>query len=468
MRSLTIRAALAAALFSSLATTAATTATAQFPTTPPPIGKPKPFTVPPRRTITLANGMKISLVPFGATPKVTVRLFLRTGSIDETAEQLSLAALMGDLWAEGTATKDAKTIAQVMSGMGGALGIGAGADLTSLGADVLTSHAAEMVSLVAEVARQPRFPESELARLKANRLRNLAIAKTQPGTQASLKFGSIMFGDHPYGRGLPTDDQLKGYSIDQVKAFYATNVGAARAHLYVVGRFDAAAVEQAGRAAFTDWAAGPAPTVKPVTMPTSRQVAVIDRPAAVQSTVWVGLPVADQTSPDFIKLSVTDAILGGSFGSRITSNIRENKGYTYSPFSTISTRRGGSFWAEIADVTTNVTGPSLTEIFKEVEKMRNEAPPKEELERIQRNMAGTFVLQNGSRAGIAGQLAQVDAYNLGDDFLSTYTSKVLAVTAAEIQQMMQKYLTPEKMSVVVVGDRKVIDEQLKQVLGAVP
>ena len=101
-------------------------------------------------------------------------------------------------------------------------------------------------------------------------------------------------------------------------------------------------------------------------------------------------------------------------------------------------------------------------------KMRNEAPPKEELERIQRNMAGTFVLQNGSRAGIAGQLAQVDAYNLGDDFLSTYTSKVLAVTAAEIQQMMQKYLTPEKMSVVVVGDRKVIDEQLKQVLGAVP
>ena len=464
MRIVTSRAALAALITLALAAPA----TAQFPSTPPAIGKPKPFTLPARRTITLANGMKVSMVPFGATPKVAVRLALRTGSIDETADQIALAALMGDLWNEGTATKDAKTIAQVMSGMGGQLGIGAGSDLTSIGADVLSSHAAEMVTLVGEVARQPRFPESELARLKANRLRNLAIARTQPSTQAGVKFGAMMFGDHPYGRGLPTDDQIKGYTIDQVKAFYAANMGAARAHLYVVGRFDAAEVEKAARAAFTDWAAGPAPSVKPVNMPKERQVAVIDRPAAVQSTVYVGLPVAEQAHPDYIKLVVTDAILGGSFGSRITSNIRENKGYTYSPFSTIATRRGGAFWAEIADVTTNVTGASLTEIFKEVEKLRNEAPPAEELARIQRNMAGTFVLQNGSRAGIAGQFANVDAYNLGEDYLSTWTSRVLAVTPQDVQKTMQQYLTPEKMSVVVVGDRKVIDEQLKQVLGAVP
>ena len=441
---------------------------AQFPSTPPAIGKPKPFALPKRRTFTLANGMQVSLVPFGTTPKVTVRLIVRTGSIDETPEQLSLAALMGDLWSEGTAAKDARTIAQLMSGMGGAMGIGAGSDLTSLGADVLTSHAAELVTLVGEVARQPRFPDSELPRLKTARLRNLAIARTQPGTQAGQKFSALMFGEHPYGRGFPTDDQLRGYTTEQVKAFYATNVGAARAHLYVVGMFDAAVVEKAARAAFTDWVAGPAPTMKPVVMPKERQVAVIDRPAAVQSTLYVGLPVVDQTHPDFVKLSVTDAILGGSFGSRITTNIRENKGYTYSPFSTVSTRNKAAFWAEIADVTTNVTGPSLTEIFKEVEKLRNEAPPKEELERIQRNMAGTFVLQNGSRGGITAQLANVDAYGLGEAYLSTYTSKVLAVTPADIQKMMQLYLSPEKMSVVVVGDRKLIDEQLKQVLGTVP
>lgn len=447
---------------------AALPAAAQFPTTPPPLGKPRPFVLPKRTTITLANGMKVSLVPFGTTPKVTVRLVLRTGSIDEAPDQLSLAALTADLWNEGTVTKDARTLVQTLAGMGGALGIGAGADVTSIGADVLSAHAAELVTLVAEVARQPRFPESELPRLKAARLRNIAIARTQPGTQAGQKFSALMFGDHPYGRGFPTDAQLQGYTVEQVKAFHAANVGAARAHLYVVGIFDAKAVEKAARAAFGDWAAGPAPTVKPVTMPKERQVAVIDRGGAVQSTVYVGLPVVDQAHPDYMKLVVTDALLGGSFGSRITANIRENKGYTYSPFSTVSTRRGGGFWAEIADVTTNVTGPSLTEIFKEVEKLRTEAPPAEELQRIQRGLAGTFVLQNGSRGGVAAQFGNVDAYGLGEDFLSQYVTRVYGVTPQDVQKATQQYLAPERMSVVVVGDRKVIDEQLKQVLGTVP
>ncbi|MBI3792516.1 MAG: insulinase family protein [Gemmatimonadetes bacterium] len=443
-------------------------AVAQFPSTAPPLAKPRPFSIPKRKVITLANGMKISLVPFGTTPKATVRLVLRTGSIDEAPDQLSLAALTADLWNEGTVNKDARTIVQQMSGMGGALGVGAGADLTFINADVLSGSAAELVTLVGEVARQPRFPESELARLKTARLRNLAIARTQPGTQASQKFNSIMYGDHPYGRGFPTDDQLKGYTVDQIKAFYAANVGAARAHLYVVGVFDAAAVEKAARAAFTDWAAGPAPTVKVPVMPKERTVAVIDRPAAVQSTLYVGLPVVEEAHPDFMKLTVTDALLGGSFGSRITANIRENKGYTYSPFSFVSTRRGTGVWAEQADVTTNVTGPSISEIFKEVEKLRAEAPPKEELERIQRGLAGTFVLQNGSRAGIAAQFSNVDAYNLGEDHLATYVTRIFGVTPDDVKKTMQQYLSPEKMSVVVVGDRKVIDEQLKQVLGTVP
>ncbi len=464
MRRMHVRAAAAAALL----TLATAPAVAQFPSTPPVPGKPKPFNLPKRKTITLANGMKISMVPFGITPKVTVRLILRTGSIDESAEQLNLTGLMGDLWNEGTVTKDSRAIAQTMAGMGGALGIGMGSDQSSIGADVLSAYAADLVTLVAEVARQPRFPESELARLKTSRLRNLAIARTQPGTQASTRFNQMMYGDHPYGRGLPTDDQLKGYTTEQIKAFYAANVGAARAHLYVVGVFDAAAAEKAARAAFSDWAAGPAPSVKPVTMPKERQVAVIDRPSAVQSTLYLGLPVADQSHPDHVRLAVTDAILGGSFGSRITANIRENKGYTYSPFSTISTRNKVATWVEIADVTTNVTGPSITEIFKEVEKLRNEAPPKEELERIQRGLAGTFVLQNGSRGGITAQFANVDTYNLGEDFLGTFVTQVFGVTPADIQRTMQQYLSPEKMSVVVVGDRKVIDEQLKQVLGTVP
>ena len=451
-----------------LAATFASPAAAQFPTTPPPIGAPKAFKVPIRRTFTLPNGMKVSLTPFGTVPKATVRLAIRTGAIDETANELWVSGLMADLMAEGTATRGSRDLAEEMAGMGGGLAIGAGDDLTNITADVLGDRAAELVRVIADVARHPRFPESELPRMKQNRLRNIAIARSQPGTQASVKFGEMMFGDHPYGRSFPTEAQLQGYTIDQVKAFWAANVGAARSHLYVTGIFDAAAVEKVIRESFGDWAAGPAPTNNPATMTTKRQVAVIDRPNAVQSTVLLGLPVPSITSPDYIKLRVTDAILGGSFGSRITSNIREKKGYTYSPGSFISTRKGVAYWAESADVTTNVTGPSLTEIFAEVDRLRTEAPPVAELDGIKKNMAGIFVLQNGSRGGVTGQFATLDLQGMSDDFLRTYVDRVLAVTPADVQRTMQDYLTPEKMSLVVVGDRKVVDDQLKAIIATVP
>jgi zinc protease len=440
----------------------------QFPTTPPPIGAPKAFKVPVRRTFTLPNGMKVSLTPFGIVPKATVRLAIRTGAIDEAASELWVSGLMTDLMAEGTATRGARELAEEMAGMGGALGVNAGDDLTNIQADVLSERAADLVRVIADVARHPKFPESELPRMKQNRLRNIAIARSQSGTQAAVKFGEMMFGDHPYGRSFPTEAQLQGYTIDQVKAFWAANVGAGRAHLYVTGVFDAAAVEKAIRETFGDWAAGPAPTNNPAVMNTRKQVAVIDRPNAVQSTVLVGLPVPPMTSPDFIKLRVTDAILGGSFGSRITSNIREKKGYTYSPGSFISTRRGAAYWAENADVTTNVTGPSLTEIFAEVDRLRTEAPPASELDGIKKNMAGIFVIQNGSRVGVTGQFAAMDLQGMSDEFLRTYVDMVLAVTPADVQQMMQQYLTAEKMSLVVVGDRKIIDEQLKSITSTVP
>jgi len=439
-------------------------AAAQFPTTPPPVGATKAFKVPVRRTFTLGNGMKVSLTPFGLVPKATVRLALRTGGIDESANEVWLSGLMADLMPEGTATRGARDLAEEMAGMGGGLGIGAGDDLSNLQADVLSERAADLVRVIADVVRHPKFPESELPRIKQSRLRNLAVALSQPGVQASVKFGEMMFGDHPYGRSFPTEQQLQGYTIDQVRAFWAANVGAARAHIYVTGVFDAAAVEKAIRESFNDWAPGPPPSNRPATMANKRQVAVIDRPGAVQSTVILGLPVPGMTSPDNIKLRVTDAILGGSFGSRITSNIREKKGYTYSPSSFVSTRKGLAYWAESADVTTNVTGPSLTEIVFEVNRLRTEAPPPAELDGIKRNMAGIFVIQNGSRGGVTGQFVAMDLQGLTDDYLRTYVSKVLSVTPADVQKMMQEYLTPEKMSLVVVGDRKVIDDQLKPII----
>ncbi|AHG88300.1 peptidase M16 domain protein [Gemmatirosa kalamazoonensis] len=435
---------------------------------PPALAPARDFKLPAPTRLTLPNGMRVALVPFGTIPKATVRLYVRTGNIDERSDQTWLADLTGDLMVEGTATRTARQIAEETAAMGGSLGIGVGTDQTNIGGEVLGERAPDMVRLVADVVRHPAFPASELPRLKANRLRSLAVQRSQAQTLASERFAQVMYGDHPYGRFYPTEAQLQGYTVDEVKAFHAANYGAARATLYVVGVYDRAAVERAVREAFGDWAAGAPPTKNPPTPVAKRSVALIDRPDAVQSTIIVGLPVPDPSNPDYTKLVVTDALLGGAFGSRITSNIREQKGYTYSPFSFINTHVGDAYWAEQADVTTNVTGASLTEIFKEVDRLQAEAPPAQELGGIKNNLAGVFVLQNGSRAGITSQLQFVNLNGLGEDYLTGYVKRVLAVTPEDVQQTARKYLDKSKMTLVVVGDKKTVEAQLAPFVPTVP
>jgi zinc protease len=181
----------------------------------------------------------------------------------------------------------------------------------------------------------------------------------------------------------------------------------------------------------------------------------------VQSTVYVGLPVLDPANPDYIPFLVMDTLLGGSFGSRITSNIRENKGYTYSPFSTVSTRYRDAYWVEAADVTTNVTGPSLKEIFLEINRLESEPPTATELKGIQEYMSGIFVLRNSSRQGIINQLNFVALQGLGDEYLQTYVQKVNAVTPEQVSAVAKKYLIPDQMKIVVIGDKEKIAEQVK-------
>jgi predicted Zn-dependent peptidase len=435
---------------------------------PPALGAARDFKLPAATRLALPNGMRVVLVPFGTIPKAAVRLYVRTGNVDERADQTWLADLTGDLMGEGTTSRTARQVAEATAAMGGALGINVGLDQSQIGGEVLGERAPDMVRLVADVVRHPAFPEGELARLKANRLRNLAVSRSQAQTLAAERFAQVMYGDHPYGRFFPTQEQLQGYTLDQVKAFHAANFGAARATLYVVGVFDRAAVERAAREAFGDWAAGAPPSKNPPTPATKRSVALLDRPDAVQSTLILGLPVPDPSSPDYTKLVVTDALLGGAFGSRITSNIREQKGYTYSPFSSIDTHVKDAYWAEQADVTTNVTGASLTEIFKEVDRLRDTAPPAQELGGIKNNLAGVFVLQNGSRAGITSQLQFVNLHGLGEDYLTGYVRRVLAVTPEDVQATARKYLDRSKMTLVVVGDKKTVEAQLAPFVPTVP
>jgi zinc protease len=428
---------------------------------PPPPAAPRPFALPPHQDVALDNGLKVTTVAYGTVPKAAVELYVRGGSSDDSAQQVWLSDLMGASLEEGTRTRSAPQLAEAAAAMGGELDVSVEPDHIAIRIEVLSEFAPQAVALVADVARNPAFPPADVARVKADLARELAIARTVPGTLAREQFSAALYPDHAYGRVLPTEAMLQGYTVEQVRDHHAAHVGAGRSHLYVAGRFDAGAVQKAARDALADWARGPDhPPVKvaPAAQPTVR---VVDRPGAVQSTLIVGLSVPTPKSEDYIPLLVTDALLGGSFGSRITSNIREQKGYTYSPSSIVREAEGNVYWSEQADVTTNVTGASLTEIFKEVARLRAEPPPQAELRGIQSYLAGIFVLRNSSRQGIVRQLDFLERHGLDDEYLRDFAQRVWAVTPADVQRIASSYLDPKKMTIVVVGDRKQIDAQLR-------
>ncbi|HEV7512043.1 MAG TPA: pitrilysin family protein [Candidatus Acidoferrum sp.] len=464
----TIKLFVTSAIFVFAASLASAQAPAPAPSqkqTAPAGGAPKPFNVPAHESYTLPNGMRVTLVPYGNIPKVAVSLAVRAGNLNEPQDVLGVADITGELLKEGTKTLSAQALAEAAALMGSSLSVTVGADETAIDVDVLSEYGGRAVSLVSDVAMHPLLPESELERLKANLLRQVLVAKSRPSQIALARFRKLLYGDHPYGEILPTEASLKKITIEDARKFYATNYGAERAHLYVAGKFDVAEVKKAIATGFSDWSKGSAPVLNVPHPKTERLLDVTDRPGAPQSTIYVGLPVIDPTNPDNIPLTVTNALLGGSFSSRITSNIREQKGYTYSPTSQLSRRYHDAYWAEIADVTTTATGPSLKEIFGEIDRLQKEPPAAAELKGIQSYMSGLFVIQNSTRQALIGQLRNVDLQGLGEDYLKNYVQRVNAVTPGDVQHMTAKYIKPEQMTIVVVGDKSKITEQLAPYAG---
>ena len=378
-------------------------------------------------------------------PKVRVTLSMRTGNAFEKADEVWLADLTGDLLREGTATRTAAQISEEAARMGGSLTVSVGGDTTTIGGDVLTEFGPQMVALVADVVRNPKFPESELPRLKANMVRNLAVQLSQPQQLALQKFRAVMYGDHAYGRVFPTEDDGQGLHARSGPRLlqadlWRRTLAALRRRPF---RFDRRSRRRSAR---------PSPDGRRAASRRSRRRSRRRRapctssiaPGAPQSTVILGVPTVDPSSPDFIPLTVMDALLGGAFASRITKNIREDKGYTYSPYSDSRSAIATRYWSENADVTTTVTGPSIKEILAEIDRLQAEPPRKEELTGIQNYLAGTYVLQNSSRAGITNQLDYMDLHGLPPTYASTYVKQVYAVTPQQVSEMAKKHLVDDQ------------------------
>ena len=429
---------------------------------PPKAGPPRPVTIPASTNFALANGMRVTLVPYGAVPKITTYLVTEFGGNDETSSDAGDATLAARLLPEGTATLTADQVAARASLDGGAVRTGSGATTSYVGMDALSERAADAIALIADVARTPAFPDAAFTRVTANIVRSNAVARGRAQVAASQRWNGIMFAGTSFGRTLVDDAAIKATTAAGVRAFYQRNTGALRSHLYVIGRFDDAAVRGAIDAAFSTWAAGPARPTRAALAYAAPARVFIDRPGAVQSTIIVGTRVPPATNKDRIAITVADALLGGAFASRITQNIREAKGYTYSPFSSIDEYPANSAWYEQADVTTKVTGAALTEIFKEVRRLGDQQPSKAEVDATERYLSGTFVLGLSTRFNVLSNLWQLDELGLPPSALTNYPTDVQSISAADISRVVKTYLTPDKMTLVIVGDKSAVASQLTQ------
>lgn len=429
---------------------------------PPAPSAPRPVQLPTPEHIEFANGLKTTLIEFGAVPKATLVVVVRAGNLNQ-GTQVWLPDITAEMMKEGTLKRSSTELSSAAALMGGQLGIGVGAEEATLSLDVLSESLPDAIRLVAEVLREPLLPANELPRIQQNYLRNLSVIRSQAQSQAGTAYASLLYGDHPFGQTLPTEAQISGYTIEDVRRFYTDNFSAARTHVYVAGRFDRAAVQAALKTAFADWPRGAEPMVNPPHPARRLQARLINRSGAPQSTIRLGLPVISPIDPDFMATSVMNTLLGGSITSRITKNLREDKGWAYSPSSSVSARYRDSLWTEGADVTTASTGPAIAEIFKEIERLQREPPAQTELEMVKRYRNGLFVLGTATRGGLIGQLSFMNLHELPQDWLSTFVSRLYAVTPEQISAAARDQLRMQEATLVVVGDAATVRPQLEAV-----
>jgi zinc protease len=418
--------------------------------------------LPERHIETVGAGVQTTLVSTGVIPIAAIRLVVHTGSAHVPAGKTWLDRLMHAYLREGTEGLDAGAFARALAEIGGQLHVDGDEHSTTLEVEVPSEHAPQAVRYLADLARRPRFPEDSRERLLDDLRRDAHLAQAQPAWLAHAAFRGVLYPGHAYGAVLPSIEAIESFTTDEARAQWAAAASGSNARLMVAGVFDADAILREADAALAGWDGGAPPAVNAPSAATERVVHYVARPGAEQSTLQMGLRVPAPGHPDYVPLEVLNALLGGSFYSRITLNIREDKGYTYSPRSAISSRPGDAYWAETADVTTNVTGASIREILHEVERLRSEPPADDELRGIINYVAGSFAMRQATPGGVLNHLEFLDQHGLDATYSAEYVGKVRAVTPDDVTRLAREHLDPARMPIVVVGDRSQVESQVAE------
>ncbi len=430
----------------------------------PPLGEPRPQPVPEVSEATLPHGLRVVVVPRPGVPLIELRLrvpFAATGPAEAPLHTAQTAVLAGALLL-GTERRDQTGIAQLLQGHGAELSVSSDPDRLVMGTTLLPGGLGPVLDLVAELLTTATYPDDQVEGERDRVVERVTIARSQPSVIARAALATRRYGDHPYALTLPPAELVAAVDGDALRSLHADRILPAGSTLVLVGELDPAEATDAVARAMDAWSAtGAAVEAPPVEELRHPALQLVDRPGAVQSNLRLGGPAPQRTDPDLAAARLANMIYGGYFSSRLVENIRERRGYSYSPRSTVDHQSASSSVLVEADVATEVTGPALLETMYELSRMALTPVSEAELDGARRYVLGSMALTTATHAGLASTLSALVGSGLPADWLAEHQRALTRVTVDELQEAARRYLAPGVLTAVVVGDAGVVAEPLR-------
>jgi zinc protease len=433
-----------------------------YPTMPPPPGPAPALRLPVPRERILANGLRVIYVPKTELPAVQAVLVTRGGREDDPAHTPGLAAFAAEMLDEGAGGKSALELAEAIEQLGASLSTHAGWDGAQVDLGVLRGRLPEALQLMADVVYRPDFPEREVRRVRDERLTELNRARDEARIIAGNAFASLLYGSaHPYGRQASTES-TRGIERRALVDFHRQFYRPASSTLILVGDVDES-LNSAVERAFGAWRGSVVATAAPPQVPTASvtRIYLIDNPGALQSEIRIGHPAVARDNPDYYAVQVLNTLLGGFFSSRLSQNLREARAYTYNARSSFAMRRGAGPFTAFSAVMTAKTDSAVIEFFRELNRVRDEPVPADELDRAKRYVTLGLPREFEGTEQIASRIAELVIYGLPLNYYDTFVERIMAVTPEDVQRVARQYVRPQHSAVVVVGDRATIEQGLR-------
>ena len=420
---------------------------------------------PPYEIQTLTNGLQVVAVLHHAQPLVSMRLIVRAGTASDPKNKLGLAHLLASLLDQGTTSKSAQQIADEIDFIGAESSAGAGTDLTYLNMVVMKDSFETGMRMLSDITRRPAFAQQELERQRQQMLSGLQVSAEDPEYIANSVFDRLVYGFHPYG--MPdsgTPETLAAISRDDLVAFHARHVAPNNAILAIVGDLTAEEAFAMAKKVFGDWEKRDVPTDTYVDPPDpTRRVIVVNKPNAVQTEVRVGHLGVPRSHPDYLAINLAIRILGGEGSNRLHQVLRTERSLTYGAQANMDALKvTGDFEAQ-TNTRSEQTGEVLRLIVDEFRRLQRERVGERELADAKAYLTGSFPLTIETPNSIAMQVVNVLFYGLPLEQLQNFRERVNAVTVDDVQRVAQKYLRPDRLSVVLVGNASAFVSQLRGV-----